>query len=400
MTNNRRQMLKDVGRAVTGGFMASAFGYAANETIHVGCIGTGGRAQVLMKALARIPGVAIAAVCDVWDDNLAKGRELAAPGAFSTRDYRAILDRKDIDAVLIGTPNHQHVPMTVAACSAGKDVYVEKPLTHMLAEGPKAIEAQNRSKRIVQVGLQQRSMPQFQKGYELVRSGQLGPIRKVHLTWNRNAARTGYVQYHIDPASVDWQAWLGGARPQAFDPYRFRQWRWFWDFGGGVLADLMVHYIDVAHWYLGSGSSGRRRHHRRQIHGAAMGDSRHRADAAPLSERPGLFRIDVSERAQRRDAGVHDAGSHLVPGPRPARSDSRDQARRRQSQSCGAVGSGQRVDSRERAQGSGFLRQAGWRAAPSGQLARVRAQPQDAQRAGRSRRECGFRRAPGQPGIS
>ena len=251
MTNNRRQMLKDVGRAVTGGFMASALGYAANETIQVGCIGTGGRAQVLMKALARIPGVAITAVCDVWDDNLAKGRELAAPGAFSTRDYRAILDRKDIDAVLIGTPNHQHVPMTVAACSAGKDVYVEKPLTHMLAEGPKAIEAQNRSKRIVQVGLQQRSMPQFQKGYELVRSGQLGPIRKVHLTWNRNAARTGYVQYHIDPASVDWQAWLGGARPQAFDPYRFRQWRWFWDFGGGVLADLMVHYIDVAHWYLG-----------------------------------------------------------------------------------------------------------------------------------------------------
>ncbi len=249
--NNRRQLLRDLGCAVTGGFMASAFGYAANETIRVGCIGTGGRAQVLMKALARIPGVTIAAVCDVWDDNLAKGRELAASGAFSTRDYRAILDRKDIDAVLIGTPNHQHVPMTVAACSAGKDVYVEKPLTHTLSEGPRAIEAQNRSKRIVQVGLQQRSMPQFQKGYELVRSGQLGPIRKVHLTWNRNAARTGYVQYHIDPASVDWQAWLGSARPQPFDAYRFRQWRWFWDFGGGVLADLMVHYIDVAHWYLG-----------------------------------------------------------------------------------------------------------------------------------------------------
>jgi predicted dehydrogenase len=250
--NNRRQMLKDLGCAVTGGFMASTFGYAANETIRVGCIGTGGRAQVLMKALARIPGVTMAAVCDVWDDNLAKGRELAAHGAFSARDYRAILDRKDIDAVLIGTPNHQHVPMTVAACSAGKDVYVEKPLTHTLSEGPTAIEAQNRSKRIVQVGMQQRSMPQFQKGYELVRSGQLGPIRKVHLTWNRNAARTGYVQYHIDPASVDWQAWLGSARPQPFDAYRFRQWRWFWDFGGGVLADLMVHYIDVAHWYLGA----------------------------------------------------------------------------------------------------------------------------------------------------
>src|SRR5262249_21571464 len=139
--------------------------------IRVGCIGTGGRMQALMKALAKIPGAQMAAVCDVWDENLAKGRELAPPGAFATKDYRAILDRKDIDAVVIGTPNHQHVPMTVAACSAGKDVYVEKPLTHRLSEGAAAIEAQNRSKRIVQVGLQQRSMPQFQKAYELLQSG-------------------------------------------------------------------------------------------------------------------------------------------------------------------------------------------------------------------------------------
>ncbi len=245
--SNRRHMLQ----AITGGFMASALGYAANETIRVGVIGTGGRAQALMKALARIPGAAIAAVCDVWEDNLARGRELASRGAFAARDYRAVLDRQDIDAVLIATPNHQHVPMTIAACAAAKDVYVEKPLTHRLAEGPPVIAARNRSRRIVQVGLQQRSMPQFQKGYELVRSGRLGPIRKVHLTWNRNAARTGYTQYHIDPASVDWRAWLGDAPEQPFDAYRFRQWRWFWDFGGGVLADLMVHYIDVAHWYLG-----------------------------------------------------------------------------------------------------------------------------------------------------
>jgi predicted dehydrogenase len=247
--SNRREALKTL---VTGGFAASALGYAANETIRVGCIGTGGRTQALMKALARIPGAQMAAVCDVWDDNLARGRELAAAGAFATKDYRAILDRKDIDAVVIGTPNHQHVPMTIAACAAGKDVYVEKPLTHRLSEGPAVIEAQKRSGRIVQVGLQQRSMPQFQKAYELVRSGKLGPIRKVHLTWNRNAARTGYVQYKIDAATVDWKAWLGPARSQPFDPYRFRQWRWYWDFGGGVLADLMVHYIDVAHWYLGA----------------------------------------------------------------------------------------------------------------------------------------------------
>ena len=251
-TSNRRQLLRDLGHTAAGGFAASALGYAANETIQVGCIGTGGRTQALMKALARISGVRISAVCDVWDDNLAKGKELAAAGAFATRDYRAVLERKDIDAVVIGTPNHQHVPMTVAACSAGKDVYVEKPLTHKLSEGKTVIDAQNRSRRIVQVGQQQRSMPQFQKAYELLASGKLGPIRKVHLTWNRNAARTGYVQYKIDPASVDWAAWLGNAPQQPFDPYRFRQWRWYWDFGGGVLGDLMVHFIDVAHWYLGA----------------------------------------------------------------------------------------------------------------------------------------------------
>ncbi len=248
---NRRQVLKSLGYAVAGGYLSSAHGYAANETINVGCIGTGGRAQGLMKSLAAIPGVKMIAVCDVWDENLAKGRELAAPGAFSTKDYRAILDRKDIDAVLIGSPNHQHVPMTIAACAAGKDVYVEKPLTHRLSEGPAVLAAQKNSKRVVQVGQQQRSMPQFQKGYELLRSGKLGTIRKVHLTWNRNAARTGYVSYDIAPSSVDWKTWLGSAPQQPFDPYRFRQWRWYWDFGGGVLDDLMVHYVDVAHWYLG-----------------------------------------------------------------------------------------------------------------------------------------------------
>ena len=248
-TTNRRQLLQELGLITMGGYLATSRGYAANETITVGCIGTGGRAQALMKPLASIPGTRIAAVCDVWDVNLAAGKRLADPQALATKNYHEVLERKDIDAILIATPNHQHVPILVAACSAGKDVYVEKPLTHFLAEGAAALEAQNRQKRIVQVGMQQRSMPQFQKGFELVRSGQLGQIRKVHLTWNRNAAR-GSIKYEVDPASLDWKAWLGNARLQSFDPYRFREWRWFWDFGGGVLADLMVHYIDVAHWYL------------------------------------------------------------------------------------------------------------------------------------------------------
>ncbi len=248
---NRRQLLKDLTLAAAGGYAATARGYAANETISVGCIGTGGRCQVLMKALKNIPGAKITAVCDVWDHNLDAAKEIAGGQPFATKDYRALLDRKDIDAVVIGAPDHQHVRLLAAACEAGKDVYVEKPLTHSLSEAAAALNAQNAHNRIVQVGMQQRSMTHMQKAYEIVKSGQLGPIYKVHLTWNRNAARTDRVKYNIDPASVDWKTWLGGAKPQPFDEFRFRQWRWFWDFGGGVFTDLMVHYIDVAHWFLG-----------------------------------------------------------------------------------------------------------------------------------------------------
>ncbi|MES1213087.1 MAG: Gfo/Idh/MocA family oxidoreductase [Singulisphaera sp.] len=249
----RREFLKAIGvgaAALTAGYTATARGFAANETIHVGLIGVGGRCRHLLQALKRVPGVKINAVCDVWDKNLQAGRDAAADGAFAAKDYRALLDRKDVDAVLIATPDHWHVPITIDACAAGKDVYVEKPLTHDASEGAAVIDAQNKHKRVVQVGTQQRSMPQFQKGFEIVRSGQLGKIHKVHLTWNRNQPRHTPKPEEIDPASVDWQRFLGSAPEQPFDPYRFRNWRWFWDFGGGILTDLMVHFLDIANWYL------------------------------------------------------------------------------------------------------------------------------------------------------
>jgi predicted dehydrogenase len=221
----------------------------ANERINVGCIGTGGRCRALMQALARVPNVRIAAVCDIYGPHLDLGRRLADPQAVASRDYREILGRKDIHAVLIGSPDHWHVPMTVDACAAGKDVYVEKPLTHNLSEGRAVIEAQNRHRRIVQVGTQQRSMPQFQRARELVRAGRLGQVHKVHLTWNRNTDRVRRGPQNVDERQLDWRAFLGNAPAQPFDDYRFRNWRWFWDFGNGILTDLMVHFIDVVHWY-------------------------------------------------------------------------------------------------------------------------------------------------------
>jgi predicted dehydrogenase len=204
-----------------------------------------------MKSLAQVPGVRIAAVCDIYDVHLDEARKLADPNATTFKEYQKLLDRKDINAVLIASPDHWHVPMTVDSCNAGKDVYVEKPLTHNLEEGAAVIKAQNANRRIVQVGTQQRSMTHCLKAKELIDQGRIGKVFKTHLTWNRNQGeRTKRVPLGIDPKQVDWKAFLGNAPDQPFDEYRFRNWRWFWDFGGGLLTDLMVHWVDVVHWFL------------------------------------------------------------------------------------------------------------------------------------------------------
>jgi len=222
----------------------------ANETLRVGCIGTGGRCRTLMKSLAKIPDLRVTAICDVYSPHLDLARPLADPSAFATASYKALLDRDDVDAVLIGAPDHWHVPLTVAACDAGKDVYVEKPLTHSIDEAQLVLDAQARSKQIVQVGTQQRSMPHIREARDLIRAGRLGPVSKIHLTWNRNTDRAKPGPAGVDPAKLDWKAFLGTAPDQPFDDYRYRNWRWFWDFGGGIFTDLMVHWIDVAHWVL------------------------------------------------------------------------------------------------------------------------------------------------------
>ncbi len=256
--SDRRKFLTGLGASAAGlwsvGAKSTTRSYSANEILNIGCIGTGGRCRSLMRTIKKVPGVRLAAVCDIWDDHLEKGRELADPKAFTSKHYHDLLENKDIDAVIIGSPDHWHVPMTIDACMAGKDVYVEKPLTHEPSEGEAVIRAQNESGRIVQVGMQQRSMPQFRKAYEIIQSGVLGKIYKVHLTWNRNSDKVRKRAPDIDPASLNWKQFLGSAREQPFDPYRFRNWRWFWDFGGGILTDLMVHYHDVANWFLDLGN--------------------------------------------------------------------------------------------------------------------------------------------------
>lgn len=251
---DRREFLQAAGvgsAALFAGLQTeSALGFQANDTLRVACLGTGGRCRRLMQSLKEIPNVKLAAVCDIWDNHLEEGKKLADPKAIISRDFRELLDRKDIDAVVIGSPDHWHVPMTIAACEAGKDVYVEKPLTHDLSEGAAVLAAETKSKRIVQIGTQQRSMPHIQQARDIIQSGGIGTVCKVHLTWNRNADRMRRVPLNIDPKTVNWSAFLGNAPKQDFDEYQFRNWRWFWNFGGGILTDLMVHWIDVVHWIL------------------------------------------------------------------------------------------------------------------------------------------------------
>ncbi len=231
---HRRSFIQRAGAGTAVTITAlSRSGMGANDRIQIGCIGTGGRCRRLMTDLKEILSARIVAVCDLWDHNLMAAKELAGPDVSTTKNYHDILENQSIDAVIIASPDHLHVPMTVDACEAGKDVYVEKPLTHDLSEGARVVEAQNKHKRIVQVGMQQRSMPQIRKAHEIMKSGALGKVHKVHLTWNRNSPTKEKHTYGINPGDLDWKQFLGPAPDQPFDEHKFRNWRFYWDFGGG-----------------------------------------------------------------------------------------------------------------------------------------------------------------------
>lgn len=251
LETNRREFLQAAGvLAASSALLHSTRAFAANDTINVACIGVGGRCRKLMESLRTIPGVKITTLCDVWDHPLGLAKPLADEKANVSKDWQEVLDDKEIDAVVIGTPDHWHAPLTLAACEAGKDVYVEKPLTHDLSEGAALLKAAADSKQIVQVGMQQRSMPHIIEARDLIQAGHIGRVVRVHLSWNRNQDRFKRNIPPLDFKSVEWDKFLGSAPEQPFDEYRMLNWRWFWDFGGGIFTDLMVHWIDVAHWIL------------------------------------------------------------------------------------------------------------------------------------------------------
>jgi predicted dehydrogenase len=247
MQCSRRAFLTTASGVAVGSRLAAASAQGANDRVRIGIIGTGGRARGLMNHLKTIAGAEMVALCDVFEPRLLQAAEIA-PAARKLDDYRRILDDGGIDAVLIGAPDHWHRRMTLDAVAAGKDVYVEKPVSHTIEEGAEMVKAIEASKQIVQTGTQQRSWDHFVKGREIVQSGRLGQITFVHAYWYQHMRAGQWPP--AQPADLDWQRWLGPAPDQPFRPERFYQWRHYWDFGGGCLTDLLTHWIDVVHWYM------------------------------------------------------------------------------------------------------------------------------------------------------
>jgi predicted dehydrogenase len=233
-----------------------------SDTVRFASIGTGIRGCELLGGTLRVPGMECVAVCDLYDARHQAGREAVKNLSLPiTRDYRSILDRKDVDAVIIAVTDHQHRKIFVDACAAGKDVYCEKPMSHTVEDGFAMVEAAQKAGRMVQIGSQRVSSILYIKAKEIYDSGKLGEVFAINAYWDRNSPSGAWV-YPIPPdaseQTIDWNAFLGGAPKRAFDPVRFFRWRCFSDYGEGLAGDLFVHLISGIHFITGTNAVAQR----------------------------------------------------------------------------------------------------------------------------------------------
>jgi predicted dehydrogenase len=266
---------------------------AASDQVVVGFIGTGIRANAAIIPQVKVnPGFRIAALCDVYKPNLDQAFKFVGDSKVDTYgDYRRILERKDIDAVVIATPDHWHCPIAIQACEAGKDMYMEKPVSNNIDMCMKAVAAARQYKRVVQVGLMQRSSLPFMEAYKVVQSGVLGRVRHVvvinpgggsrggrgapaggGIGTEQGAGRGGAggaaqaaagrggagagrpavsTEPQTPPPGLDWDMFQGSAPKHPYTSDRQHNWRSYWDYGCGPLSDWGVHLLDIAHWYQG-----------------------------------------------------------------------------------------------------------------------------------------------------
>ena len=263
---DRRSVLKSALKTATlatvGGRLSPLFAEEAfaaprskNDSIQLALIGAGIQGQGDTRTALQVPGVKLVAVADCYDGRLTHAKELWGNDLFTTRDYREILSRSDVDAVLIATPDHWHKQAAVDAVRAGKDVYLEKPMIHIYPDGPEIIEAVHETKRILQVGSQRVSSVVYAKAKELLAAGAIGKLNMVTARWDRNSS-TGAWNYSIpldaSTSTCDWPRFLGSAPQIPFSAERFFQWRKWKDYGSGVAGDLFVHLFSGTHFITGA----------------------------------------------------------------------------------------------------------------------------------------------------
>ncbi len=247
METSRRHFLQS---AAAAGLLA-AQKVSANDHIRIALIGAGGMGSGDTRYELSYPGVELAAVCDIYDGRLTRAKEIWGDHIFTTRDYREVLARKDVDTVIVATPDHWHSRITIDALDAGKDVYCEKPMVHYVQEGKDVIAAQQRSGRILQIGSQYVSSLVYQKARELLQAGAIGQLNMVEAWLDRNTA-IGAWEYSIppdaSPEDIDWDRFLGNAPKVPFEPVRLFRWRNYRDYGTGVAGDLFVHLLSGLHF--------------------------------------------------------------------------------------------------------------------------------------------------------
>jgi predicted dehydrogenase len=222
----------------------------ANERVNIGAIGFGLVGRIHTRNFHALPDARVVAVADPYQPRLDAAGMVVGGEAKLHRDFRRVLDDKNVDAVMIAAPDHWHALLTMMACAAGKDVYCEKPLTLFVREGRWMIDVANRHKRVVQVGTQQRSGPHYQRAKELLRGGAIGDIVSVQCNFFRNVSPgIGSPPDATPPPEIDYNLWLGPAPQRAYNSNRtIYHFRWFWDYSGGQMTNLGHHSLDVVHW--------------------------------------------------------------------------------------------------------------------------------------------------------
>jgi len=253
----RREFIKRVAQStalVSTTALSAERVLGANEKVGIGVIGFGLMGRVHTRNFHSLSGARVVAVAETFQPRLEAAGQLVGNGCKLYRDFRRLLEDKNVDAVVVATPDHWHALLTMLACAAGKDVYVEKPVTLFMREGRWMIEVARRHKRVVQVGTQQRSGPHYQRARELIQSGHIGRVVSAQCNFFRNVSPGfGHPPDSNPPPELDYDLWLGPAPQRAYNPNRaIYHFRWFWDYSGGQMTNLGHHSLDIVHWCTGA----------------------------------------------------------------------------------------------------------------------------------------------------